>query len=1464
HQLSFKLGKVLLYGQRGIVLGHKISKNGLEVDCAKVDVIAKLPHPTTVKGVRSFLGHADFYQRFIQDFSKNARPMTHLFEKETMFVFSKDCIDAFETLKKKLIEALILVVLDWNIPFELMYHSALKYLLSKQDAKPRLIRWVLFLQEFEIIICDKKGTKNLAADHLSRLENPHKDVFENKDINENFPLETLGKISSGSTPWDEMPQNVIYFCEIFDVCGIDFMGPFPSSRGNRSFSKLSRDQTSNPTSSTNTTPKGRIHRSSKQKVENSNFEENLPPEVPIADNRTMAQLLQTPTEGYEDAIVIPKLQQPILSLSTQRFDESFSEAWEHFNDMLRACPHHGFSELHQLDTFYNALNVNDHDSLNSAAGGNFLGKMPFDCLKIIESKSKVLQARAKAVVAKVNSSSSTPAISSDVAELKDMVRALHLDKKNKYSALAPSPTPTPIKAFESNCVTCSSTHSYQNCPATSGNVYQDNIQEVRDAPCIAPVQPPVVQSESETPVSEPVVAPVSAPMPNLKPSIPYPLRLDNERRRDQANEQIEKFYKIFKDMSFEISFTDALILIPKFAFALKALIGNKEKLSEMARTLMKEHCSTIILNKLPRQLGDLGKFLIPCEFPRMDECLALVDLGASINLMPLSVWKGLSLPKLTPSCMTLKLADRSVSKTIGIAKDVSVKVGVFHFPADFVVVDFKPDPRVPLILRRYSANYDQMTENKIDVTDKACEEYSQEVLGFSDVTASGSPTPSDDPIASTTSPTLASFGDSNFLLFEEADAFLGLEDDPDSWELDPSNYDPEGNILLLEAILNTKMIKSSIDEPPEVELKDLPPHLQYAFLEGDNKLPVIIAKELEDEEKSALIKGTFQRCMLAIFHDMVEKMMEVFMDDFSVFGNSFENYLSRLDKMLQRCKDTKLCLNWKKSHFMVKQGIVLGHKISNNEIEVDKAKIDVITKLPHPTTVKGVRSFLGHAGFYRRFIKDFSKISRPMTHLLEKDTPFIFSKDCIKAFQTLKKKLTEAPILIAPNWDLPFKLMCDASDFSIGAVLGQHHEKHFRPIHYASKTLTEAESNYTTMEKEMLAIVYAFEKFWSYLIMNKCIVHTDHSTLKYLFAKKDAKARLLRWVLLLQEFDFDVIDTKGAENLAADHLSRLENSYENVLDPKEINETFPLKTLSMVTFCCDFGAPWFTDFANYHAGNFIVKGMSTQQKNKFFKDVKHYFWDDPFLFKICADQVIWRCVHGKEALDILEACHNGPTGGHHGANLTAKKVFDAGFFWPPSTRMPTSLSKTVTRAKDKENFHNMMRCLRTPSKSVKSLTFRELTLWAPLPTNDARVVFKFLKSLFARFGAPRAIISDRGTHFCNDQFAKVMRKYGVTHCLSTAYHPQTGGQVEVSNRGLKRILERTIGQNRASWSDKLDAALWAFRASYKTPIGCTPYKLVYGKACHLLIELEHKAYWALKQANFDLAVAGDHQKVQLN
>ncbi|GJR36451.1 reverse transcriptase domain-containing protein, partial [Tanacetum coccineum] len=457
------------------------------------------------------------------------------------------------------------------------------------------------------------------------------------------------------------------------------------------------------------------------------------------------------------------------------------------------------------------------------------------------------------------------------------------------SGTLPSNTITNLKV-DLKGITTRSSVAYQGptIPTTSSppKVVEREIEVTKDT--VPPtnngstkdIQPPVVQVQSHVPNSEPAVAPVSAPMPNLKPSIPYPSRRDDERRRKKANDQIEKFYEIFKDSSFEISLTDALILMPKFSSTLKALIGNKEKLSEMARTPLNEHCSAVILDKLPEKLGDPDKFLITCGFPGMEECLALADLGASINLMPFSVWKNLSLSELTPTCMTPELADRSITKPIGITKDVYLKVGKFKFPADFVVVDFDADPRVPLILERSFLN----TGNAlIDVYEGELtlrvgkESYSQEVLGFSDVISSGNPTPYYVPIVSTSSPTLTPFEDSDFLL-EEVDAFLAIEDDPTSPEVDDSYYDPEGDILLLESFLNddpspppnqrnylpeirkelkvceAKTNKSSIDEPPEVELKDLPPHLKYTFLEGDNKLPVIIAKDLSVEEKAALIK----------------------------------------------------------------------------------------------------------------------------------------------------------------------------------------------------------------------------------------------------------------------------------------------------------------------------------------------------------------------------------------------------------------------------------------------------------------------------------------------------------------------------------------------------------------------------------------------------------------------------------
>nr|GEV75245.1 reverse transcriptase domain-containing protein [Tanacetum cinerariifolium] len=850
----------------------------------------------------------------------------------------------------------------------------------------------------------------------------------------------------------------------------------------------------------------------------------------MADQRTMAQLLQAPTEGYQDAIVVPaiiadnfELKHGLLIVQNKQFfghdkedlhahvryfnkiTSTLNEAWDRFKDLLRAYPHHGFSELHQLDTFYNALNSKDQDSLNSAAGGNFLDKMPRECLAIIESKSKVRYSHNKLVVVKVSTNTSTSGISPDVVELKDMVKALLLDKNSQ------SQSPASVKAVEESCVTCGGSHSYHNCQATDGNVYRDNIQEFVSQASVVnynqgntsyPYQAPAHQASAPqtqgvskedfsayVKASDAVMRNMQTQGQNMqnkltnltdlitndvsydRPQIPHSTSFlpkvvedepevtkdtvnptNNENTEDVQPQVVQYESPILtpkpvtspisepvispvnlQRYEFEISFTDALILMPKFASTLKALIGNKEKLSEMTRTPLNEHCFAVLLKKLPEKLGDPGMFLIPCDFPGMAECLALADLDASINLMLFFMWKRLSLPDLKHTYMTLELADRLISRLVGVAEDVYIKVGSFHFPVDFVVVDFDADPRVPLILGR---SFLKTGRALIDV-------------------------------------------------FEEA----FLNDDPSFPPPNQINYLPEVRKEL--KICKAKSDKSSVDKPPSVELKDLPPHLEYAFLEGDDNLPVIISKDLSVEEKTTLITvlnshkraiawklsdikeviklleagliypisdspwvspvhcvpnkggftvvenedneliptrlvmgwrvcidyhklneatrkdhfplpfmdqmlerlagnqyycfidvfsgyfqipidpkdqektiftcpygtfaycrmpfglcnalGTFQRCTMAIFHDMVEKTMEVFMDDFSVFRNSFQSCLSHLERILKRCEDTNLCLNWEKSHFMVKEGIVLGHKISKQWIKVDKEKVDVIT-----------------------------------------------------------------------------------------------------------------------------------------------------------------------------------------------------------------------------------------------------------------------------------------------------------------------------------------------------------------------------------------------------------------------------------------------------------------------------------------------------------------------------------------
>ncbi|XP_074318000.1 uncharacterized protein LOC141654783 [Silene latifolia] len=668
-------------------------------------------------------------------------------------------------------------------------------------------------------------------------------------------------------------------------------------------------------------------------------------------------------------------------------------------------------------------------------------------------------------------------------------------------------------------------------------------------------------------------------------------------------------------MNVTIPFLDMITEIPSYGKFLKELVTLKKKNGEVQTINLSKECSAILThtNKLPNKLEDPGSFSIPCSIQGVAIKRALCDLGASVSLMPLSIFKRLDLGDLKPTRVSLQLADRSVKFPLGVIEDVPLVVGKLVIPCDFFVMDMPGDYNVPIILGRPClATGGAMIDVK---SGKLSLQVGEDRVEFELHKSMEAP----------------SLGDTCCIVdilenpMEEHDPKVSSMDPLETclvsgYEVDDKDVETLAYIWMLYSapiheqapkfeLLEVGKKEESSTPPPTVELKPLPSSLKYEFLGDNSTFPVIINSALDDTQTPKLIsllkrfkgvlgytigdlKGispslcthkillenedassiepqrrlnpimkevvrkevlklldagiiypisdsrrmpfglcnapsTFQRAMMSIFSDFIEQEMEVFMDEFSVVGKSFESCLMNLEKVLSKCQESHLVLNWEKCHFMVQEGVVLGHIVSNRGIEFDKAKIEVIASLPPPTNVKGVRSFLGHAGFYRRFIKDFSKIARPLTELLAKDTPFVFSNQCLDAFNRLKEALTNAPIIQPPDWSLPFELMCDASDHALGAVLGQRKNGKVHAIHYASKTLDDAQTNYSTTEKKLLAVVFAMEKFRTYLVGAKVIVFTDPVALRHLLIKKESKPRFIRWILLLQEFDMEIRDKKG-------------------------------------------------------------------------------------------------------------------------------------------------------------------------------------------------------------------------------------------------------------------------------------------------------------------------------------------------
>nr|GEY63873.1 reverse transcriptase domain-containing protein [Tanacetum cinerariifolium] len=962
----------------------------------------------------------------------------------------------------------------------------------------------------------------------------------------------------------------------------------------------------------------------------------------------------------------------------------------------------------QIDTFYNGLTLRHRDTINVAAGGTFMKRRHKECYDLIENmiahhNDWDTSAQHSESSSSITSSSDTKitALKGEMAEInKNLMRVLQVNQQ--------------VKAVTSNSETYGGPHSFSDCPTTVGNTqnvyatraYQDisyqsqsnrNLLSYRSDNYLGP---PAYQAPTyQAPVYQALVHQPQIPQPQvittneftnfMKANDAIPKNMQtNMTSLKNSNLELKNMFGKFIKMNTDSSSGSRTLPVKRETEANKDTVHltNNESTKDVQPLVVPT--DSPILTSEPVNSPIIEPVASPARAPRPNQ-RPLIPYPSRLQYLNL--------------------------------QDVFVKVGTFHFSADYVVVDFDADPRVPLILERF---FLKTRRALIDVF----KEYSQEVLSFSDVIASCNPTPYNDPIVSTTSPTFTPFENIDFLL-EEVDAFLAIKDDPTSSEVNESYLDYEGDIILLEAFLN--------DDP------SLPPPNQGNYLPELHKRA--IAWKLSDIKGINLEFCTHKILMKEDFEPVVQHQRRVNPKIYDVIK---QEVLKLLDaELIYPISDSPWvspvqCVP-KKGGFTVVENeeneLISTRLVTGWRVCIDYHKLNEATRKDHfplPFMDQMLERLAGNQ--YYCFLDGFSGYFQiPIDPKDQEKTTFTYPYGMF-AYHRMPFGLCNAPstfqsCMMAIFHDMIEKTMeVFMDDFSVFRNSFQtclsHLETMLKRCEDTNLCLNWEKSHFIVKdEKEMLAVVYAFEKFRSYLIMNKNIVYTDYSALKYLFAKKDSNARLLCWVLLLQEFTFKVIDIKGAENLAVDHLSRLENAHQNMLDPKEINESFPLETLNLYSTRGNSSTPWFADFANYHAQNFVVKGMSSQQKSKFFKDVKHYFWDDPFLFKIYVDQVIRRCVHGQEAIKILMACHYGPTGGHHGPNYIAKKVFDSRFYWPTIYRDAQDLVK------------NCDVCQRQEETSTY-IAVDYLSKWVEakaLPTNDARLVCKFLKNLFARFETPK-------------------------------------------------------------------------------------------------------------------------------